>query len=107
MKEKSLMRSGRGILIAAIATLAPLGVANAETNLFAIKVSDTTTAPTLDRSQYDKLEFLGNVQWIPKSRGAEGPMRSESDQERMAKYDKLDILGNVFWFPKKDGTQTQ
>ena len=105
MKAKSLMKSGRGIIFVALATLAPVGVAHATFDILGNKAADPTPAPTLDRSQYDRLEILGNVHWVPKSRGAAGPMRSDSaDQDRMTKYEKLDILGNVFWIPKSPGT---
>lgn len=98
MKQRTLLKS---VVAVAIGALAPLGVAHADFTILGNKVVEPmagTSTPTMDQSQFDKLVVLGNVSWIPKERGAQGPMRSDAlDQSQ---YRKLDILGNITWLPK-------
>ena len=102
MKEKSLFKAGSSVIAIALASLAPIS-AHADFTILGNTVTEATpgiSTAMMDTSQYNKLDILGNVQWIPKSRGAQGPMRSDNpDQDRMASEKKLDILGNVFWLP--------
>jgi hypothetical protein len=106
MKLRSLFKFGRGIIAVAFASLAPIGVAHADFYVLGNVVSEPaagSTAPIMDRSQYDKLDILGNVQWVPNSRGAQGPLRSDSLDQASAhrsEYRQIDILGNVFWRPE-------
>lgn len=86
MRTKSFLPSRRGLILAALAVLAPLGLAHAgELNLSAIgehfqEPTPGATTPSFDSSQYEKLNLsaIGDSAWVRKARGAEGPMRGDS-----------------------------
>lgn len=102
MKIQTSLKSASGILAIAVATLAPIGSAQALDilgNKFMDPVAGATT-PMVDRTGYGKLDILGNTYWIQAAHGAQGPVRTETMDA--ASYRKLDILGNVFWLPKSE-----
>jgi hypothetical protein len=84
MNSKTFPKSGRRAIVAAIAVLAPLALANAaELNLSAIgnhvqAPTPGAITPSFDRSQYEQLNLsaIGATIWVAK-RGAQGPLRSD------------------------------
>lgn len=104
MNSNTIRKSARGALVAAVAILAPYGLAQAgELNLRHIGEhfpdSGGSTATAMDMSQYELLNLsaIGEKIWVAKP-GAQGPMRIDADaqaQRDAADRDLRTRLGSV------------
>jgi hypothetical protein len=88
MKNNLITLSVRGLGIVAITTLLPLGAAFAASS-GSVSPSDASkfndwiatavpaTASPFENGQYEKLNLsvLGDIAWVPKSHGVQGPVR--------------------------------
>ena len=81
---KKFSKSGRGLVVLAVAALASVGIAQAgELNLSAIgnhfPDSGGGTTMSYDMAQYEKLNLsaIGDTIWVAR-RGAQGPVRADA-----------------------------
>jgi hypothetical protein len=98
----------RTLLAAVIGLALPVGAAHAVEFLGNKADTSRMMDPTLDTSEYRKIEFLGNT-FLASRPAAEGPVRTETmnDPAEWSEHhaQKLEFLGNEFWVQKPSETR--